>query len=158
MPGGMNTDGIEELSRILDRLGVDAPEFASKALYVGAGVVADAYRNAVNEIKTGGRRHHSEPGGRLPTPAEKQALDGATGIARFEGSGSEISTVVGIGDGYTTVNGRKKATKMIARSINHGTSFMKKQPVFRKAGVTSKAPAQRAMIETVNELMDKIIH
>ena len=158
MPGGMNTDGTDELSRMLNRLGEEAPDVAAKALYSGAGVVADAYRRAVSEIKTGNRRYHKEPGGRLPTPDEKRALEGATGISKFEGSGAEISTVVGIGDGYASVRGRQKAVKVIARSINSGTSFMKKQPVFRKASTTSRDPAQRAMIEKVNELMDKIIH
>ena len=158
MPGGMNTDGTDELSRMLNQLGEEAPDIAAKALYSGAGVMADAYRRAVSEIKTGNRRYHKEPGGRLPTPDEKRALEGATGIARFDGSGSEVGTVVGIGDGYASVKGRQKAVKVLARSINHGTSFMKKQPVFRQASVTSANPAQRAMIEKVNELMDKIIH
>lgn len=155
MAGTQHTTGLDELMAMLRKLDEDTTAIAKRALYIGADVVADAYTNAVNSIRVGARRWHKEPGGRLPTQAEKDALK--IGIAKFREDGSdEVNTIVGVPNGYTTVNGRKKATKLIARSINTGTSFMKKQPVFRKARSQSTRAAQEAIVAEAERLIDQI--
>ena len=154
MPGAMKTDGTEVLIKMLSSLGNQTMNIAASALYDGAGVVADAYAKAVDNIRTSERRHQ-EPGGRLPTPEEKEALK-ATGIARFNKDVDGVDTIVGVAEGYTSLKGRKKAIKLLARSINHGTHFMKRQPVFRMASTTSRLAAQNAMIEKADELINKI--
>lgn len=154
MPGAMKTNGTDELIKMLSTLGSQAPDIAAQALYEGADVVADAYSKAVDQIRTAKRRHN-EPGGRLPTPEEKESLR-ATGIARFNKDADGVDTMVGVAEGYTDIHGRKKAIKLLARSVNSGTSFMKKQPVFRRASTTSRAAAQRAMVEKADELINQI--
>lgn len=154
MPGAMKTNGTDELIKMLSTLGSQAPDIAAQALYEGADVVADAYSKAVDQIRTAKRRHN-EPGGRLPTKEEKEALT-ATGIARFNKDADGVDTIVGVAEGYTSLKGRKKAIKLLARSINHGTHFMKRQPVFRMASTTSRAAAQRAMVEKADELINQI--
>lgn len=157
MPGSMTTSGTEELSRQLSTLGSQAGHIAARGLFEGAGVVADAYKAAVSQIQTAPRRHR-EGDTRLPTPEEKDALMGATGIAKFRGSGSEIDTIVGEPEGYGTVNGRRKALKLLARSINSGTNFMSRQPVFRKASSQSRGKAQQAMEAEVERLINEIMN
>ena len=156
MPGGIETGGIEQLSEMLGNLGENTERIASAALYAGAAVMADAYRAAAGSIVTGSARHHSEPGGRLPTPAEKAAVQNV-GIAHFRHEGgAEVDTVIGMPEGYADVNGHKKAIKLIARSINSGTSFMQKQPVFRRASRTAKASSEQAMVARAEALIDTI--
>lgn len=156
MPGGMETGGIEQLSEMLGNLGENTERIASAALYSGAAVMADAYRAAARSIVTGSGRHHDEPGGRLPTPAEKEAVQNV-GIAHFRHEGgAEVDTVIGMPEGYAEVNRRRKAIKLIARSINSGTSFMKKQPVFRKAERTAVGPSEAAMVARAEALIDTI--
>lgn len=156
MPGSMHTDGTEELAAMLGKLGESAYKVGRAALYEGARVVADAYTAAVDRIAVSARRWHNEPGGRLPTKEERDAIH--IGIAEFRGDGGpEVNTIVGVNDGYTTVNGRKKATKLIARSINSGTSFMKKQPVFRKAASSSRTEAQAAMIRKADKMIEELV-
>ena len=160
MPGGMNTDGIEELDRMLEDLGTMAGPIAARALYDGAAVVADEYAKAVKSIKTGPRNW---PGNmrnkaRYALPEEKAALMGKTGVSRFNSDGGpEINTIVGVAEGYVEINGRPVAVKLLARSINSGTWFMKKQPVFRKAQRASKSAAQEAMVATADALINEII-
>lgn len=154
MPGSQTTVGMEELQETLKALDENTERIAKRALYVGARVVADAYERAVDSIRTAPRRWHDELGGRLPTPAEKEALK--IGIARFRGNTAEIDTLIGVANGYTVINGRQKAMKLIARSINSGTSFMHKQPVFRKAESTSRRPGQEAVIAEAERLIDEI--
>ena len=156
MAGTQQTTGLDELMAMLRKLDEDTTKVAKRALYIGAGVMADAYTNAVQSIRVGARRYHKEHGGRLPTQAEKDSLK--IGIAKFreDGGGDEVNTIVGVPNGYTTVDGRQKATKMIARSINTGTSFMKKQPVFRKARSQSTRAAQEAIVAEAERLIDEI--
>lgn len=155
MAGGMQTNGTKELEAMLSKLGESATKVGKGALYEGARVVADAYTAAVGKIHVAARRWHEEPGGRLPTKEERESLH--IGIARFRTDVSEVSTLVGVDDGYTVVNGREKATKLIARSINSGTSFMKKQPVFRNAASSSRSAAQEAMVRKADEMIEELV-
>ena len=156
MAGSMRTEGTAELAAMLAKLGESANDIAKGALYEGAKVVADAYTAAVGRIAVSARRWHKEPGGRLPTKEERDAIK--IGVADFRGDGgAEVDTIVGVPEGYTTVNGRKKATKLIARSINSGTSFMQKQPVFRKASSSSRNAAQEAMVRKADEMIEELV-
>ena len=157
MPGSMTTSGTEETSRQLSKLGEECGRIAARGLYEGAAVVADAYKDAVEQIQTAPRRH-KEGDVRLPTPEEKAALKNATGIAKFRGSGGEIDTIIGEPEGYGMVKGRRKALKLLARSINSGTNFMSRQPVFRKASSQSRAKAQAAMAAEVDRQINEIMN
>lgn len=159
MRGAANTVGLDELLAMLGEMENRTEEIAKRALYQGAKVMADAYRKGVGSIKAvergpGEDRHHA----RYPTPDEKEALD-AIGIASFRGSGSEVDTLIGIGlgdEGYFEMDGKTKPLAMIARSINSGTSFMKKQPVLRKAASMAKGPAAAAVVQEAERIIREI--
>ena len=157
MPGSMTTNGTEELAEMLGRLGREAPQIASQALFEGARIVADEYSAAVESIITAPRgRGEDREHARFPTPEEKAALKNS-GIARFNKNGSEVNTIVGEAEGYTTVRGNRKAIKLLARSINSGTHFMHRQPVFRRAASQSRGKAQDAMVAKADELINQIV-
>ena len=151
----MKVDGIEELSRKLTDLGDRAEEVAAKALYAGAGVMANAYRNAAASVRAQPFRYAVFKK-RDPSFEEKAAIQGQTGIAKFDKSGSEVQTSVGLkGSGYVTIAGKQKAVRKIANAINSGTSFMDKQPFMRKATSTAKAAAQAAIEKKITEEIEK---
>lgn len=154
----MKTEGLAELSSRISRLADKAELVAKKSLFKGAGVVADAFGQAVSSIKT--EPFQGKKDMRLPSPEEKGALVGRTGIAVFKGTGSEINTLIGVTEagGYTYIGGRKVAVREIARSINSGTSFMQKQPVFRRAASKAKTSATREMIREADEIFEEIIN
>lgn len=156
----MNTEGMTEVSRMLERLGDKAEAVASEALYEGAGVVADAFTAAVNRIRTAPFKYAGPGQTRLPSPEEKAALLGKSGVARFRKNGSEVDTMVGISGsaGYADVAGTPKAVRLIARSINSGTSFMQKQPVFRQAKSRSTKAAEAAIVAKAEELLSETIN
>ena len=156
----MKTEGLTEVSEILAKLGAKAQDVATGALFDGAGIVADAFTAAVNSIQTAPFQYARPGKTRLPSPEEKEALIGRVGIARFKVNGSETDTVIGISEsaGYTTVNGQKKAVRLIARSINSGTSFMQKQPVFRLAKNQCQQTAIKAITEKAEKMFDEIIN
>lgn len=156
----IKTEGIEELGNMLAKLENRAEEVASGALFDGAGIVGDAFTAAINSIQTAPFKYAADGKQRLPSPEEKAALAGKSGIAKFNKNGSEVNTLIGISGsaGYANVNGKAKAVRLIARSINSGTSFMKKQPVFRKAVSRSQGAAKDAIVSKAEEMFNEIIN
>lgn len=153
----MKVNGIEELSQMLNALGEQAEEVASRALYKGAGVMANAYSAAAKSIRTEEFRYAFNGMKRDPSPEEKAALEGKTGIARFDKNGTEVNTAVGFsGAGYVTIGGKRKAVRKIANAINSGTSFMNKQPVFRRAATQARNAASAAILEEADAQIKKI--
>lgn len=144
----MEGKGLEEVERQLAALETGAPEMASKILYVGAGVVADAVTKGIEEIGTEPFRYAFNDSLRMPSPEEKEALRNATAILHFKRDGLGSSTKIYIAGGYANVNGKRKPVPMIANAINSGTSFLHKQPFFRKAVRQSEAQAIAAMQKT----------
>ena len=160
MPMTISTEGLEDMNRMMAQLGSKAQDVAKGSLYKGAGVAADAFTKAVNSIATEPFKYARSGTMRLPSPEEKAALIGRTGIAKFKATGGEVDTLIGITEagGYAMINGHKKAVRLIARSINSGTSFMAKQPVFRMAVNACKATAQAAIVAKAEEMFDEIIN
>ncbi len=154
----MQVEGIEELSRKLTELGERAEEVAARSLYDGAGVMANAYAQAVNSIQAQPFRYAFGGLQRYPSFEEKDALQGKTGIAKFDKNGSEVNTSIGIsGAGYANIAGKQKAVRMIANAVNSGTSFMVKQPVFRRAATQARDAASAAIVAKAEKLIDEII-
>ena len=154
----MQVTGIEELSRKLSALESSAEEVAARALYDGAGVMADAYTHAASSIKAQKFRYAFGGRKRYPSFEEKAAVEGKTGIAKFDKNGSEVETSVGLSGklGYVTIGGKQKAVRKIAYAINSGTSFMTKQPVFRKAATQAREAASAAIVSKADQLIDEI--
>jgi len=159
MPFTMEVSGMEELEKRLGQLETEkAQGIAAVALYEGAGVMADAVSQAVQGIATKRFKYPAPPGKqRMPSPEEKALLVNARkGVAKFRKSQMNVNTSVGMqNSGYGTLNGKTVPIPMIANAINSGTSFMKRQPFFRKA--TSRNGAAEAAIENkLREEIDKL--
>lgn len=152
-------DDLDKISEMLAKIGEKTEAVAKKALYEGAGVVADEIQKNANAIPTA-PFHYVKDGTRLPSPEEKEiVVNAGVGIAKFEGGGSEVNTSVGYkASGYAILKNRLKPVPLIAASINSGTSFMKKQPFFRKAansGGKKATTAMKAVVETEFEAITK---
>jgi len=159
MPFTMEVSGMEELEKRLGQLETEkAQGIAAAALYEGARVTADAVSQAVQGIATKRFKYPAPPGKqRMPSPEEKALLVNARkGVAKFRKTPMNVNTSVGMqNSGYGTLNGKTVPIPMIANAINSGTSFMKRQPFFRKA--TSKNGAAEAAIENkLREEIDKL--
>jgi len=142
----LKVDGMAELSETLSKMEEAAPAIAAKALYQGAGIMAEEIRKGAAQIKTAPFQY-AKNGTRLPSPEEKQiVMDAGAGIAKFNKNGTEVDTSVGYrASGYADLNGKTKPIPLIVNSINSGTSFMKKQPFIRKAANSGGKKAMAAM-------------
>ena len=146
----MKVDGMVEISELLDKMEKQAPKVASKALYEGAGIMAEEIKQQAQKIKTAPFKY-AKDGQRMPSPEEKEIVIAAgMGIAKFDKNGTEIDTSVGYRNaGYADLNGKKKPIPVIVNAINSGTSFMNKQPFIRKAANSGGKKAIAAMKETI---------
>ena len=143
----MQTSGMAELTKRLEKLGEKAQGVASLALYEGAGMMADEVSRAVHGIATEPFRYGTIENRRKPSPEEKAILENARkGVAKFRKTPDRVDTSIGMqNSGYAELKGKTVPIPLIANAINSGTSFMQKQPFMRRA--LSKRRAAEAKIE-----------
>lgn len=158
MPYKMDRKGMDEINQMLGKIEKGVHPIAAQAVYIGAGIVADEVQKQAKAIKTAPFKYASGGATRLPSPEEKEAVINAAGIARFDDEGgAEISTSVGFGkSGYTEIAGKVKPIPLIAASINHGTSFMGKQPFIRKAASNGGKKAISAMKDYIEKGIESL--
>ena len=142
MPYEMKIDGMAEISETLSKLEEQAPAVAAKALYEGAGIMADAMRSEIDKIKTAEFKYAKNGEKRLPSPEEKQALDEApVGIAKFDKNGVEMDTSVGFQQaGYVNVNFRhmSSSARTNYKNVRFKNHDVNASSTLRFAGVKSK--------------------
>lgn len=178
--------GTADLLRKMDKLPEKAEKIAAEALYEGAGVMADAVSKEIKGISTAKFQYAKGGEKRLPSPEEKQILmDAKHGVAKFRKTGTSIQTSVGFQkSGYAKITwnhartnirtkykmGKKgmmvhasqgsgdsmKPVPLIANAINHGTSFMKKQPFLRKAFSQNQKAALAAIEDGIKAREDEL--
>lgn len=154
----MKTEGLDEVSDQLNKLGEKAGAAAARGLYEGAGTMANAINKGAESIRTA-PFHYAVFITREPTPEEKEVvLSAGAGIAKFDKNGSEVNTSVGYAKaGYAELNGKQVPIALIANSINSGTSFMHKQPFFRQAVSAATKQAEAKIIKEIEENFNEII-
>ena len=147
----MKTDGMEEISKLLEKMADAAPAVAAKALYEGAGIMSAEINSAAAGIRTGPGATRQDA--RYATEEEKAAVQAAgAGIAKFKKDGTEVDTSVGYkAAGYATINGKTKPVPLIVNAINSGTSFMHKQPFVRRAAKSGGAKAMAAISKAIED-------
>lgn len=181
-----STQGMDELEQKLRSLGNAAKSVAAKALYEGAGVMADSVSQSVRGIATSPFKYAANGEKRKPSPEEKAILETSPkGVSRFKKDATSVQTSVGFNlAGYVSTpwgHARKnvrtnykvsaegkvrhatltkgdnvKPIPVIANAINSGTSFMTKQPFFRKATSTAKNKALQTIEESVERQIDEL--
>ena len=159
MPYTLKVEGMEQITGMLKQAGEAAEGIAAQALYKGAGIVADEISREARGVTTKPFRY-ANGWQREPSPEEKAAIvaAGAAGIAKFQKTGNEVNTSVGYArSGYAMIAGKLKPIPKIVNAINHGTSFMKRQPFIRAARDKSQNKATEAISAEVERLVAEIL-
>ena len=153
-----SVEGMDKIGKMLKELGSQADIVASSGLYDGAGVMADEIHAETEHIKTA-PFHYAVFVQRDPSPEEAAIVQNANaGIAKFQKTGTEVNTSVGFRNaGYAILAGKRKPIPVIVNAINSGTSFMRKQPFFRRAVTRATPKAEAAIVETIEKKFNRII-
>ncbi len=148
------SDGINEYLQTLNRLGKEIEGISKQAIYEGAKIIADEIKNNIEALPTDEEWGTPKKMKAGPTKAEKENIARGLGIAHMQDNKGTINTKIGYDDaGYDENN---KPIQMIARSVNSGTSFMKKNPFFEKGVRNSRNKAKQKMIEVAEKELEKI--
>lgn len=155
----MKTEGMDQISEMLEKLEDRAPGIAARGLYDGAGVMMDAISRSAAGIRTAPFKWAGTDETRLPSPEEKEIVEkAAAGIAKFNREGTEVDTSVGYQNaGYAELKGKTVPIPKVVNAINSGTSFMKKQPFIRKAAAGATQKAMDAIKSRIEKDLDEII-
>ena len=154
--------GIDDYIAQLGNLADTSKDAVGRAVYEGAKVVADAIKKEIGAIPVDDHPPIVANGNRIGTltSKQKQGLVDGFGIAKMKDEGGYKNVKIGFA-GYNTEvtkkypNGQPNA--MIARSVNSGTSFRKKNPFVDKTTRSVKSQAEEAMRKTVDEEISKRI-
>lgn len=151
--------GIDEYLSKLDQLGKYSIGLCKRALYDGAGEIANAVRAEVNALPTSDR---DAPKGE-PKPIleyEKQGLVEGLGVAKMKDDNGVIYTRIDF-DGYNRLKSKKYPSghpnSMVARAINSGTSRRKKNPFMNRAVRNGRAKAENAMAARMDADIEEIM-
>lgn len=132
--------GIEQYERQLEQIGRKAQRILGRALYDGAGILADAVQEEIRGLD------------RLD-PRQREGLRKGLGIARFWEQNGDLLTKIGF-EGYNRwktkrwPNGQPNA--MIARTTIRGTSWM---PANRFTARAARKARERC-IKAMQDRMD----
>ncbi len=150
------TEEIDNYIQTLERLGANVEGISKMSIYEGAKILADQVKRNAEALPTDEEWGTEQRKKKGPTTEEKEQIVQGIGITTMKKEGEHINAKVGYSDaGY---NEKGKAIQMIARSVNSGTSFMKRNPFFANAVRQAKERAQEKMVETAEKEYEKIIN
>ena len=133
--------GLEEYERKLSQLErAYREQIAGKAIYEGAGLVADAIRSGIDGLPS-------------KSGVTKQGLRDGFGITHLKDDKGYLNVKIGF-DGY---NAKGVPNVLMARLFESGKSHVQKHPFVRPAINRTKKEAEETMAEVIDEEIQKLM-
>ena len=163
--------GFEKYLKDLETLKKMSPHICGRAVYEGAKIVADAVAQNAASLKVtnaqwGGTYNGVEQGQQQGiTAVQKAGLQssnsgGGLGLSKMQNDGGFYHVKLGY-HGYNAQVTKKyphgQPNVMIARSLESGTSFRKKDPFIARGVRRSRAQAEQKMAQVVDDETAKIM-
>ena len=153
--------GLNDYELMISRLSKNAADIAGRAIYTGAGIVADEIKSGIQSlpiVRGYGTAENPLPGG--VTQPQKQGLLDGLGIAPLQNDGGYLNVKIGF-DGYNRTKTEKyprgQPNQLVARGVESGASWKQKHPFVRPAVNRSRKRAEAAMAEALDEEIKKIV-
>lgn len=156
--------GIDEYMKVLAALQAESEEVIKSAVYQGAALVADEIKQGIKSLPIEEGENGLPPMGssekKLTGVSRRQKADllDSFGLAPIENDDGYIQTKAGV-DGYGSIATKKypKGLPNVAlmRSIESGTTFRQKNPIFRKATNRARKRAEKVMAEELDRQLKK---
>lgn len=153
--------GLNDYELMISRLSKNAEGIAGRAIYTGAGIVADEIKSGIQSlpiVRGYGTAENPLPGG--VTQPQKQGLLDGLGIAPLQNDGGYLNVKIGF-DGYNRTKTEKyhrgQPNQLVARGVESGASWKQKHPFVRPAVNRSRKRAEAAMAEALDEEIKKIV-
>lgn len=132
-----------------------------EAIYGAAGIVADEIRASLEQVPTDEGYGTRENPTRGPTAYQVNGLELGLGIASLQADGTGYLNVKIGFDGYNGISTKRwpngQPNQMVARSVESGTTWMKKNPFVRKAVAATRKRAVEYMKNSVDRSIEGIM-
>ena len=152
--------GLNDYELMISRLSKDVDDIAGKAIYAGAGIVADAIKENIKAlpiVRGYGTEKDPLPGG-VTAPQKAGLIDGM-GISPMQDDGGYLNVKIGF-DGYNATKTEKypqgQPNQLVAHGVESGTSWKQKKPFIRPAINASKSRAEAEMARILDQEIEKI--
>lgn len=153
--------GLSDYELMISKLSKDVDDIAGKAIYAGAGIVADAIKENIKAlpiVRGYGTEKDPLPGG-VTAPQKAGLIDGM-GISPMQDDGGYLNVKIGF-DGYNATKTDKypqgQPNQLVARGVESGTSWKQKKPFIRPAINASKQRAEDEMARILDEEIEKVM-
>lgn len=152
--------GLNDYELMISRLSKGVDDIAGKAIYAGAGIVADAIKENIKAlpiVRGYGTTENPLPGG-VTAPQKAGLIDGM-GISPMQNDAGYLNVKIGF-DGYNATKTEKypqgQPNQLVARGVESGTSWKQKKPFIRPAINASKSRAEAEMARILDQEIEKI--
>ena len=152
--------GLSDYELMISKLSKDVDDIAGKAIYAGAGIVADAIKENIKAlpiVRGYGTEKDPLPGG-VTAPQKAGLIDGM-GISPMQNDAGYLNVKIGF-DGYNATKTEKypqgQPNQLVARGVESGTSWKQKKPFIRPAINASKSRAEAEMARILDQEIEKI--
>lgn len=154
--------GAQEYVDQLVKLEAETLKIMGKAIYPGAGVIADQIRKniAAVPVHSDSKLGTNEDPVTGLTSAQRAGLLDGLGISKARNENGYLHVKVGM-DGYNRTRTKKhpngQPNALIIRSLESGTSWRAKQPVISPAVASKRAEAEQKMSDVLDEEIKKVM-
>lgn len=152
--------GLNDYELMISKLSKGVDDIAGKAIYAGAGIVADAIKENIKAlpiVRGYGTEKDPLPGG-VTAPQKAGLIDGM-GISPMQSDAGYLNVKIGF-DGYNATKTEKypqgQPNQLVARGVESGTSWKEKKPFIRPAINASKSRAEAEMARILDQEIEKI--
>lgn len=153
--------GLNDYELMISRLSKGVDDIAGKAIYAGAGIVADAIKENIKDlpiVRGYGTKENPLPGG--VTAPQKAGLINGLGISPMQNDAGFLNVKIGF-DGYNATKTDKypqgQPNQLVARGVESGTSWKEKKPFIRPAINASKSRAEAEMARILDQEIEKVM-
>ena len=145
-------EGNDKYIAQLNKLAENTDEYIERAVYQGAGIVADAAHAGIRSIVTDDEYHKDGEIAKGPPSDVKEALDASFGISKMRNEDGYINVKLG----FKGKNPNGLNNSGAARQVESGTSWMAKQPVITRAINRTKKQCEETMAKVLDEEIKKL--
>ena len=151
--------GLDTYIATLEQLAGPALDADMKrAIYEGAGVMIDAVKAEVNALPVYAGFKRGTPENKIEgvSIAQKKGLMDGLGISRMRYDGDFLNAKIGA-DGYNGIKTKRwpqgQPNAMVVRSLEAGTSFLKRSPIITRAVRKARAKTEKTMADAYDKAL-----
>lgn len=154
----MQDKGLNEYVKAIQRIQKGSDIIIRKGVYIGAGILADGVKKETRALHTdNGFGTQEAPLNGISNRQKADLIDGM-GIAPIREEKDYIHAKIGW-DGYGRTRTKKYPrgvpNQLVARSVNNGTSFRKKDPFVDRATKKNRKNAVSGMAQSIEKNIKK---